>query len=61
MAEVMARLEEKDKNQEGSLAAMEKDLALKLQAVETFKKKVECLHFKNLRFTMYVDRHRKVR
>ena len=40
MSEVMARLEERDKHQEASLVAMEKDLALKQQAMETLKKKV---------------------
>ena len=40
MSEVMVRLEERDKHQEASLVAMEKDLALKQQAMETIKKKV---------------------
>jgi E3 ubiquitin-protein ligase BRE1 len=41
MSEVMARLEERDKHQEASLVAMEKDLALKQQAMETLKKKAQ--------------------
>ena len=40
MSEVMVRLEERDKHQEASLVAMEKDFALKQQAMETIKKKV---------------------
>ena len=40
MAEVMGRLEERDRNQEATLSAMEKDIALKQQAIDALKKKV---------------------
>ena len=40
MSEVMARMEERGRNQETSLVAMEKDLALKQQAMDTLRAKV---------------------
>ena len=40
MSEVMARMEERDRNHEATLVAMEKDLTLKQQAMDTLKKKV---------------------
>ena len=40
MSEVMVRMEERDRNHEATLVAMEKDLTLKQQAMDTLKKKV---------------------
>lgn len=37
---MMGRMEERERNHEATLLAMEKDLALKQQAMDTFKKKV---------------------
>lgn len=41
MSEVMTRMEERERNHEATLVAMEKDLALKQQAMDALKKKVK--------------------
>lgn len=41
MSEVMTRMEERESNHEATLVAMEKDLALKQQAMDALKKKVK--------------------
>lgn len=41
ISEVMARMEERERNHEATLVAMEKDLALKQQAMDALKKKVK--------------------
>ena len=40
MAEVMGRMEERERSHGATVLAMEKDMALRQQALETFKKKV---------------------
>ena len=40
MSEVMGRMEERGRNHEATLVAMEKDLALKQQAMDTLRAKV---------------------
>lgn len=40
MSEVMARMEERERNHEATVLAMDKDLALKQQAMDALKKKV---------------------
>ena len=40
MAEVMGRMEERERSHEATVLAMEKDVALRQQALETFKRKV---------------------
>ena len=38
---MMARMDERERNHEATLVAMEKDLALKQQAMDALKKKVK--------------------
>ena len=45
MSEVMGRLEERERNHEATLVAMEKDIALKQQAMEAMKRKVSDISF----------------
>ena len=40
MSDIMSRMEERGRNQEATLVAMEKDLALKQQAMDTLRAKV---------------------
>ena len=40
MAEVMGRMEEREKNHEATLVAMEKEMTLRQQAMESLTKKV---------------------
>ena len=40
MAEVIGRMEEREKNHEATLVAMEKEMALKQQAMDAFRLKV---------------------
>lgn len=41
MAEVIGRMEEREKNHEATLVAMEKEMTLKQQAMEALRKKVK--------------------